>query len=154
MLTISCSASRQKDVLKALEQKIPLQEGQSFEASFNAAEESASGTTITAAVIVMLALFIVLSGYLLISNVMYISVARDIRFYGMLKTIGASSRQIKRLVRLQALRLSLIGVPAGLLLGAAASFGIVPFALKLFASAMTGMEASSGACLLYTSRCV
>ena len=74
----------------------------------------------------MLALFIVLSGYLLISNVMYISVARDIRFYGMLKTIGASSRQIKRLVRLQALRLSLIGVPAGLLLGAAASFGIVP----------------------------
>lgn len=39
----------------------------------------------------MLALFIVLSGYLLISNVMYISVARDIRFYGMLKTIGASS---------------------------------------------------------------
>ena len=145
VLAISCNTSRQKEVLKTLEQTIPLRDGQSFQASFSAAEESASGTTITAAVIVMLALFIVLSGYLLISNVMYISVARDIRFYGMLKTIGASSRQIKRLVRLQALRLSLIGVPAGLLLGAAASFGIVPFALKLFASAMTGMEASSGA---------
>lgn len=90
-----------------------MREGQSFQASFSAAQESASGTTITTAVIVMLALFIVLSGYLLISNVMYISVARDIRFYGMLKTIGASSRQIKRLVRLQALRLSLIGIPAG-----------------------------------------
>ena len=144
ILAVSCKASRQEAVFETLEQNIPLREGQSFQASFSAAQESASGTTITTAVIVMLALFIVLSGYLLISNVMYISVARDIRFYGMLKTIGASSRQIKRLVRLQALRLSLIGIPAGLLLGAGASFGIVPFALNMFASSMTGMEASSG----------
>lgn len=144
ILAVSCSASRQEEVLENLKQLIPLEKGQEFSASFSAAGESASGTMVAAAVIIMLALFIVLSGYLLISNVMYISVARDIRFYGMLKTIGASSRQIKKLVRMQAMRLSLIGIPAGLLLGAISSFGIVPFAMEMFATSMTGMDTASG----------
>lgn len=143
-LAVSCKASRQEEVLEALKQQVPLREGQAFNASFAASEESATGSRVTAVVIVMLALFIVLSGYLLISNVMYISVARDIRFYGMLITIGTSPRQIKKLVRMQATRLSLIGIPAGLLLGAAASFGIVPFAMEMFVGSMTGMESASG----------
>lgn len=144
ILAVSCSASRQEEVLENLKQLIPLEKGQEFSASFSAAGESASGTMVAAAVIIMLALFIVLSGYLLISNVMYISVARDVRFYGMLKTIGASSRQIKKLVRMQAMRLSLIGIPVGLLLGAISSFGIVPFAMEMFATAMTDMDTASG----------
>lgn len=144
ILAVSCSASRQEEVLENLKQLIPLEKGQEFSASFSAAGESASGTMVAAAVIIMLALFIVLSGYLLISNVMYVSVARDVRFYGMLKTIGASSRQIKKLVRMQAMRLSLIGIPVGLLLGAISSFGIVPFAMEMFVTSMTGMDTTSG----------
>lgn len=42
---------------------------------------------------------ILLSGYLLIYNVMYISVTKDIRFYGMLKTIGATMSQIQKIVK-------------------------------------------------------
>ena len=144
ILAVSCSASRQEEVLENLKQLIPLEKGQEFSASFSAAGESASGNMIAAAVIIMLALFIVLSGYLLISNVMYISVARDVRFYGMLKTIGASAQQIKKLVRMQAMRLSLIGIPVGLLLGAISSFGIVPFAMEMFATSITGMDTASG----------
>ena len=43
--------------------------------------------------------------------------AGDIRFYGLLKTIGTTSRQLKRIVKRQALLLSLIGIPIGLILG-------------------------------------
>lgn len=68
------------------------------------------------AVLAMLAL-IVFTGYLIIYNVFRISVANDIRFYGMLKTIGTTGRQLKRMVRQQALCLSVAGIPLGLLLG-------------------------------------
>ena len=62
-------------------------------------------------------LLIILTGYLIIYNVFQISVAGDIRFYGLLKTIGATPRQLKRIIRQQALLLSLAGIPLGLLLG-------------------------------------
>mgnify|MGYP002295052973 CR=1 FL=1 len=46
-----------------------------------------------------------------------ISVTNDIRFYGLLKTIGTTPRQLRRIIRIQALLLSLVGIPLGLLLG-------------------------------------
>ena len=64
-----------------------------------------------------LLLLIIFTGYLIIYNVFQISVSNDIRFYGLLKTIGTTGRQIKRIIRQQALLLSLIGIPIGLLLG-------------------------------------
>ena len=55
-------------------------------------------------------------GYLLIYNVFEIAVTNDIRQYGLLRTVGTTSRQIRRLVNRQALYLFLIGTPFGLLL--------------------------------------
>ena len=46
-----------------------------------------------------------------------ISVTNDIRFYGLLKTIGTTPRQLRRIIRQQALTLSLAGIPLGLVLG-------------------------------------
>jgi len=62
-------------------------------------------------------LVIFFAGYLLIYNVFYISIAQDIRFYGMLKTLGTTARQIRKIVYKKAIRLSLIGIPLGLILG-------------------------------------
>jgi len=62
-------------------------------------------------------LLIIFTGYLIIYNVFQISVTNDIRFYGLLKTIGTTGRQIKRIIRQQALLLSLVGIPIGLFLG-------------------------------------
>lgn len=62
-------------------------------------------------------ILILLTGYLIIYNVFQISVAGDIRFYGLLKTIGTTPRQLWRVIRAQALMLSLAGIPVGLLLG-------------------------------------
>ena len=69
---------------------------------------------LTIAVLLVLILF---TGYLIIYNVFQISVAGDIRFYGLLKTIGTTPRQIRRIIRIQALVLSAAGIPAGLVLG-------------------------------------
>ena len=67
--------------------------------------------------IAAMALLIIFTGYLIIYNVFQISVAGDIRFYGLLKTIGTTPRQLRRIIRLQALVLSAAGIPAGLVIG-------------------------------------
>ena len=71
----------------------------------------------TFAAIVVILLLIIFTGYLIIYNVFQISVTNDIRFYGLLKTIGTTGKQLRRLIRQQALLLSLAGIPAGLLPG-------------------------------------
>lgn len=88
-----------------------------------------------------LILFIMLSSYLLIYNVLYISVSKDVRFYGLLKTVGTTPRQIRKIVTGQATRLTAVGVPLGLALGAVVSFVAVPFALS-GASIETGIKVS------------
>ena len=62
-------------------------------------------------------LLIIFTGYLIIYNVFQISVTGDIRFYGLLKTIGTTPRQLGWIIRQQALTLSLAGIPLGLIAG-------------------------------------
>ncbi|SHK82916.1 putative ABC transport system permease protein [Anaerocolumna jejuensis DSM 15929] len=80
---------------------------------------------------VLTAFFVMLlTGYLIIYNIFYISIIRDIRFYGLLKTIGATKKQIKSLVRRQAFLLSCIGIPVGLGLGYVVGIGMMPLIFK------------------------
>ena len=76
-------------------------------------------------------LLIMLTGYLIIYNIFQISVVRDIRFYGLLKTIGTTGSQIKTIIRRQALILSLIGIPFGLLGGFFSGKALVPLLMEL-----------------------
>ena len=69
---------------------------------------------------------IILSGYLIIYNIFYINVTIDIRYYGLLKTIGATGRQLRSMVRTQALMLSAAGIPIGLLTGWFVGRGVMP----------------------------
>lgn len=71
----------------------------------------------TVLTITAILLLIIFTGYLIIYNVFRISVANDIRFYGLLKTIGTTPRQLRRIIRGQALSLSLAGIPLGLVCG-------------------------------------
>ncbi|KEO77119.1 ABC transporter permease [Paenibacillus polymyxa] len=75
-------------------------------------------------------LLIVLTGYLIIYNIFQISVMRDIRFYGLLKTIGTSGGQIRRIIRRQALLLSTVGIPIGLIIGYMVGKSLVPLIMK------------------------
>ena len=113
-----------------LQRKIAFTEKQTFEI---VPLGQANGGSIVLAVIV-LAVFISFSGYLLIYNILYISVAKDVQFYGRLKTIGTTKKQIKKIIYKQATKISCIGIPIGLLLGAVVSFGVVPYFLNIMYS--------------------
>ena len=56
--------------------------------------------------------------------------AGDIRFYGLLKTIGTTPRQLRRILRNQALLLAAAGIPVGLLLGWLAGCALAPVVVR------------------------
>ena len=92
--------------------------------------------------VVFILLFVV-SGYLLIYNIFDISVMQDVRQYGLLRTIGTSTRQIKKIVNRQAFWLTLIGLPLGLLFGFLVSRMLLPVVMKFFqANALNAMKVS------------
>lgn len=76
------------------------------------------------------AILVIFTGYLTIYNIFQISVTHDIRFYGLLKTIGVTPRQLRRIIRWQALILSSLGIPIGLLLGYGIGILLVPHVIK------------------------
>lgn len=80
--------------------------------------------------VIILLLVIFVSGYLIIYNIFYINVFHDIQHYGLLKTIGTTGRQLRKMVRRQAYILSLYGIPAGLILGAVVGKFILPVVMK------------------------
>ncbi len=86
--------------------------------------ESMDVTTLIA-IIAFLAL-VIFTGYLIIYNIFQISVTGDIRFYGLLKTIGVTPRQLRRIIRQQALILCVVGIPVGLLLGYVVGAALTP----------------------------
>lgn len=94
--------------------------------AYTGAQLSSSADAVTIAIIVGVLLLILFTGYLIIYNVFQISVAGDIRFYGLLKTIGTTPKQLRRIIRLQALLLSAAGIPLGLLAGWLAGIQLVP----------------------------
>lgn len=92
---------------------------------------------------VVFVLLFVVSGYPLIYNIFDISVMQDVRQYGLLRTIGTSTRQIKKIVNRQALWLTLIGLPLGLLFGFLVSRMLLPVVMKFFqANALNAMQVS------------
>ena len=108
-------------------------------AKYNAlTEQSIDPFYIVCAVLV---LFLLLAGYLLIYNVLSVSVSRDIRFFGLLKTIGTTPRQIRKSIYIQILSICCIGVPVGLLFSALISLVFIPGLI----SNMSGDIMKSGA---------
>ncbi len=100
-------------------------------------EESIEAFLKIVAGLMVLFLIILLSGYLFIYNTMYLSVSKDIRYYGQLKTIGMTSKQLKGLVYRQAFWSACIGIPAGLLLAWLVASLAFPKILLLVAPGLT-----------------
>lgn len=89
MSTAMISFSDDSNALRScekLKRKISFTESQSFEIVPIAQSNSTTIVLPLAAIIV----FIIISGYLLIYNILYISISRDTQFYGQLKTIGTT----------------------------------------------------------------
>ena len=123
---LSLSLKKMPDDFLRIQRDVELNENQSFSGSVSM--KSSNGSVI--AMVILLVLFIIGSGYLLIYNVLYISISKDTRFYGLMKTLGTTQAQIKSLVKSQAFKFACIGIPIGILLATAVSFGIVPLVLN------------------------
>lgn len=67
---------------------------------------------------------ILIAGVLMISSSINSSIAQRVKFFGMMRCIGMSRRQIIRFVRLEALNWCKIAVPIGLVLGIVTSWGL------------------------------
>lgn len=83
---------------------------------------TAGQTLLTAAVV--LSLPVLAAGVLMIASSMNSSVAQRIEFFGMMRCIGMSKRQITRFVRLEALHWCKTAVPAGLVMGTVTTWGL------------------------------
>lgn len=73
-------------------------------------------------VVVVLAAVIVAACVSLIFNAFNISVAERIKQFGLLSSVGASRRQLRRAVVLEGVIVALIGIPCGLIIGLAGCF--------------------------------
>lgn len=102
---------------------------------------------------VMLFFLVLAAGVLMISGSLNCNISQRTKFFGMMRCIGASRRQIIRFVRLEALNWCKTAVPAGLILGTLAAWGVCAYlrygiggefaAMKVFALSPVGL--ASGA---------
>lgn len=76
-------------------------------------------------------LLLMTSGYFLIYNVFYIAVTADIRWFGMMKTIGTTEKQIGRIMNRQLNWLAVMGILPGLCAGYLVSGRIAPEMMQL-----------------------
>ena len=71
-------------------------------------------------------LLILFASVLVVYSIFYISIINSVQFFGQLRTIGTTGKQIKRIVKREGTLLFLIGAPIGLILGTVFSFLLNP----------------------------
>lgn len=88
-------------------------------------------------VVYIVCIIIVITSVFCIKNSFDISITEKTKQYGMLRSIGATKKQIKKNVFYEATILGLIGIPLGLLLGFVASYILILITNYLLADAFT-----------------
>lgn len=87
-----------------------------------------------------LALVICLSAYLLIYNILYLSVSGKIRYYGLLRSLGMTKRQLVHLIAKEMLLVGMAGVLIGILSGILLCVKLVPYILAVLGISVENMK--------------
>ncbi|MCZ4142761.1 hypothetical protein BZG17_33760, partial [Escherichia coli] len=77
--------------------------------------------------ILILVMIVVLCAGMVIYNIFNIHVTQKIRLFGMLRAIGMSAAQIRRMIVLEGIVLGVLGSTIGVILGIAGSFVVLPW---------------------------
>ena len=111
---------------------------------YTSANVKATADASTVIAILAFLMLVIFTGFLIIYNIFQISVTGDIRFYGLLKTIGVTPRQLKRIIRQQALLMCIVGIPVGMILGYGVGVALMPTIMEQssFGSASTMVSSS------------
>ena len=125
-ITLNNPLYSEKDIIR-MQQAVGIRRLQIIEGDYDTISSFLKMSVVLAGLLLM----IFASGWLFIYNTLYISITKDIRYYGQLKTIGMTSRQLKNVVYRQAFFNSCIGIPAGLLVSAAVSRLVIPGILHM-----------------------
>ena len=83
---------------------------------------------------------ICLSAYLLIYNMLYLSVSRNIRYYGLLQSLGMTKKQLVKFIRKQILYIGIIAIVLGIFLAIVISFFLVPYVMKILGISISNLE--------------
>ena len=83
---------------------------------------------------------ICLSAYLLIYNMLYLSVSRNIRYYGLLQSLGMTKKQLVKFIRKQILYIGIIAIVLGIFLAIVTSFFLVPYVMKILGISISNLE--------------
>lgn len=86
--------------------------------------QSLSGENILG--IILIGSLILFAGAIVVYTIFYISIGNKIREYGQLRTLGATKKQIKRIVVYEGMTLAIIGSVAGVLLGWIVGYALQP----------------------------
>lgn len=95
----------------------------------------ASATDMSVQILVgMIGLILItcLSAYLLIYNILYLSVRGNTRYYGLLQTVGMTGRQVYQLMKKQMVLVCAVGMPLGIGSGILVSFAAIPKIVRTF----------------------
>ena len=90
---------------------------------------------IIGAVLIIIFMF---AGYLIIYNIFDINIVSDIREFGLLKTIGTTEKQLRKIVMKRANLISVIGIPIGIGLGVLVAAYLLPIISKQFDTVTVG----------------
>ena len=90
------------------------------------------------AVVVIVAIIIVFTSVFCIKNSFDISITEKIKQYGILRSIGATKKQIKKNVFYEAFILALIGIPLGIISGILAAYILIIVSNFFIGSSITG----------------
>ena len=85
---------------------------------------------------IVVIIIVIFTSVFCIKNSFNISITEKIKQYGMLASIGATSKQIKKNVYYEAFLLSIIGIPLGILSGILASFILIKVVNALIGNSM------------------
>ena len=97
---------------------------------------------------------ICLSAYLLIYNILYLSVSGKIRYYGLLQALGMTRKQILEFIKKQMLLISAGGIAAGIVLGILTSLILIPYVMEILGISMEDMKLSFHPFILLVSTAV
>lgn len=131
---------KQDEVRAKLQEELNLNEMQNL--ILNSSLERNKMTVSFFVGVLILILIIIISGFLVIYNIFYISVINETRLYGQLKTLGATMKQIKKIVVKQVVLISVLGILLGIILSVLVAFILVPYIISTFLSGEFGVQVS------------
>ncbi len=92
------------------------------------------------ALTVVIMLIVIFTSVFCIKNSFEISITEKTRQYGMISSLGATSKQIKKNVLYEAFRLGIIGIPIGVIIGTLVIFILLKVVEAISGSSLLGME--------------